>query len=31
LIDAARRIVKGDFAVAGTQRFNRFGPLRQVP
>jgi len=31
LIDAARRIVKGDFAVAGAQRFNRFGPLRQVP
>lgn len=31
LIEAARRIVVGDFASAGTQRFNRFGPLRQVP
>lgn len=31
LIDAARRIVKGDFAVAGTQRFNRWGPLKQTP
>lgn len=31
LIDAARRIVIGDFSVAGQQRFNRFGPLRQIP
>lgn len=31
LIEAARRIVIGDFAVAGQNRFNRFGPLKQVP
>jgi hypothetical protein len=31
LIDAARRIVIGNFSTAGAQRFNRFGPLKQVP
>ncbi len=31
LIAAARRIVIGDFSVAGANRFNRYGNLRQVP
>ena len=31
LIEAARRIVIGDFNTAGTQRFNRWGALKQVP